>query len=267
MERATFSDNMRVFYALLVRDLYLLKSGLFDNLLDSSIIVGVSYMLYGKLLPSMGTSSALITPTFFGILAIILVNLSYDRTMADAIDFDTSRTIQYQALTPLPSNLLPLKFIMSYVIDIFLAAVPVMVLGRLVFGPLLVLERCNIPLFLIVYFLGAAFMSTLLLTVATAKSFTWFAYRTWPFILLPFTCLGCFYYPLQAVEKVLPWLACIIRWFPTTSIVEGMRGSMINGDAYLPVYECIIRLMVYTSLLYLVLCKNMRKRFDLVEVR
>jgi ABC-type multidrug transport system permease subunit len=255
----------RVFSALLVRDLYLLKSGLFDNLIDSSIIVGISYVLYGKLLPSMGSNPALVTPTFFGIVAVILVNLSYDRTMSDAIDFDTQQTLLYQVLTPIPASLLPLKFIISYVIDIVIATAPVVVLGFIVYGPLLVMERGNLLLFAIVYLLGSAFMSTLLLTVATAKSFTWFAYRTWPFILLPMTTLGCFYYPLHAVEQVLPWLGHIIRWIPTTSIVEGMRGSMISADAYMPVSECIIRLACYTVLCYPLLARSMQRRFDLVK--
>ena len=256
--------SLRVLSALLVRDLYLLRRGLFDNLIDSSIIVGISYLLYGKLLPSMGSSPALITPTFFGILAVILVNLSYDRAMADAIDFDTDKTVLYQVLTPLPTWLLPLKFIVSHVLDILLAAIPVIVLGWFVYGPLLVLERANWGLLMVVYTLGAAFMSTILLTVATAKPFTWFAYRTWPFILLPMTTLGCFYYPLAAVEKVLPWAGIIIRWIPTASIVEGMRGSMISAHAYMPVWECIARLLLYIALCYPLLARNMQRRFDLV---
>ncbi len=260
----SITEHMRVLGALLVRDLYLLKSGLFDNLIDSSIIVGISYLLYGKLLPSMGSSPALITPTFFGIMAVILVNLSYDRTMSDAIDFDTDKTVLYQSLTPIPNWLLPLKFVASHVLDILLATAPVFILGWFVYGPLLVLERGNVVLFAIVYLLGAAFMSTLLLTVATARPFTWFAYRTWPFILLPMTTLGCFYYPLQAVERVLPWVGMIIRWIPTTSIVEGMRGAMISANSYMSVWECIARLILYICLCYPLLARSMQRRFDLV---
>lgn len=259
------TKSLRVLTALLVRDLYLLKRGFVDNLIDSSIIVGISFVMYGKLLPSMGSSPALITPTFFGILAVILVNLSYDRAMHDAIDFDTDKAVLYQVLTPIPTVLLPLKFILSHVLDIMLAAAPVALLGWFVYGPLLVLERGNVALLALVYVLGAAFMSTILLTVATAKPFTWFAYRTWPFILLPMTTLGCFYYPLAAVEKVLPWVAHIIRWIPTTSIVEGMRGAMISEHAYMPVWECVGRLILYIALCYPLLVRNMNKRFDLVQ--
>lgn len=241
-----------------------MRKALFDNLLDSSIIVAVSYLLYGKLLPSMGTSTALITPTFFGVVAIILVNLTYDRAMTDAIDFDSHKLIQYQVLTPISAAWFPLKYVCSYVIDILIATIPVMVLGWIVFGPLLVLERCNIFLFALVYILGAAFMSTLLLLVAVAKPFQWFAYLTWPFILLPITTLGSFYYPVKAVQQVVPWLGAIIRWLPTTSLVEGMRGSMINAEHYLPVAECIIRLFIYTIICYVMVCKMMRKRFDMV---
>lgn len=258
-------ENLHIFAALVGRDLHLMRRMLFDNLLDSSIIVGVSYLLYGKLLPSMGTSPALITPTFFGVIAIILVNLSYDRAMTDAIDFDSHKLIHYQMLTPISSAIFPLKYICSYVLDILISTIPVMILGWIVFGPLLVLERCNILLFALVYILGAAFMSTLLLLVAVARPFQWFAYLTWPFILLPLTTLGSFYYPLKAVEQMMPWFGAIVRWLPTTSLVEGMRGSMINGAQYLPVTECIMRLVVYNIIAYFLLSKMMRKRFDMVE--
>jgi ABC-type multidrug transport system permease subunit len=132
---------------------------------------------------------------------------------------------------------------------------------------LLVLERCNIPLFALVYLLGAAFMSTLLLLVAVSRPFQWFAYLTWPFILLPLTTLSSLYYPFKAVEQLIPWFASIVRWFPTTSLVEGMRGSMIRADMYMPVPECIVRLVIYTIIAYGGLWLAMRKRFDMVEGR
>lgn len=249
-------------WQLLIRDVRLMKATLLSELTDSAILVGFTYLMYGQMLPFMGSSTALITPTFFGILVLLMINITYDRAMLDAIDFESTNIMGYQLTLPIPSWMLAVKYVLSYVIDLITAATPMLIMAYFLYGPLLQFDRGNWFLFVIVALLGMLFVTMLLFTVALAKPLMWFSYRTWPYVLLPMTLLGSLYYPFKSVVAVAPWLSVVMRLLPTTAIVEGLRASLIGGPTFLSAGACILQLLVYCLIMSVLLVRALRKRFD-----
>ncbi len=249
-------------WQLLIRDLQLMKATLVSTLVDSAILVSFTYLMYGQLLPFMGSSTALITPTFFGILVLLMINITYDRAMLDAIDFESTNVIGYQLTLPISSWMLAIKYVLSYVIDLIVSAAPVFIMAYFLYGSLLQFDRGNWFLFTIVSLLSMIFVTTLLFTVALAKPLMWFSYRTWPYVLLPMTLLGSLYYPYKSVIPVAPWLSIFMRFLPTTAMVEGLRASLMGGPTFLPASICIVQLFIYCVIMSFFLVRALRKRFD-----
>src|SRR5579859_2950288 len=140
------SNNFYTYKALVMRDIYLLRKSWFSNIVDSTIIVVFWYMTYAWLLPSMGLDTALITPIFFGIIMMVFINISFDRAMIDSLDMETTRFIDYQLTLPLHTNWLLAKYATSYFLDLLCSSLPVIIIGRLIFGSFLHLDNGSIIL-------------------------------------------------------------------------------------------------------------------------
>jgi hypothetical protein len=252
-------SNLYICGALLRRDMRIMYAKLLSTIIDSMYIVFFVYLIYACLLPSMGMQSIIITSSFLGTLFLVLVNVGYDRMILDSLDFEGARYIDYQVGLPLKGYWLISKYLMSYMIDLFIASFPVFLLGRVLFGSLLDFSNAHWFLFGVVYFLTIVFLSALMLGLAAAKSFRWIRENAWPRILLPMTLLGCTYYPWRAVATVAPWWSRFVLLVPSTYVVEGLRATAVGSDLYLPWYVSIIALSVLSLGALIFLYSSMRR--------
>ena len=111
---SSVKNNIRICLALLARDSRVIFGRLVDNIIDSSIIVFFVYFVFARLLPSMGLNPVVILPSFLGTIVLVLANVSFDRAMLDALDFEFTRFIQYQATLPLSGHWLVIIYLASY---------------------------------------------------------------------------------------------------------------------------------------------------------
>lgn len=255
-------DNIRVVVALLRRDIKIMMQFLVDNIIDSMILVSFIYLMYGKLLPLMGISTAMVTPAFVGIFVIAMINVAYDRALKDALDFENTRFIDYQIILPLSMRWLLIKYIISYVIDLFLASFPVLIMGSLLFGTLLDISNANFPLFFLLYLLSMIIVGSLLFCVVVAKPFQWVIENMWPRILLPLVALGALYYPWRPVSELMPITSKLMLLLPTVSIVEGLRSALTGNPLYLSAYWCGLGMLVFIVGIVSLVFWYMQKRID-----
>lgn len=256
---SSLQTNIRIFWALLCRDMHILRSMLFDNVIDSTIIVAIVYFIYGNLLPLLGMSTALLLPTFVGTVVIVLMNVAYDRAIIDSLDFEFTKFIDYQRTLPLSINWLLAKYVISYVIDLCASSLPILLIGRLFIGSQLTI--INPLIFAVAYILGMFFMSLLVLTLAIAKDFKWFRENTWPRVLLPMTTLGGLYFPIKSLVVMLPWTKWLMGIIPMSYLVEGLRHG-IGAEAYIPAKYCVMALLVLNGILIMLLKHAVHKRID-----
>ncbi len=258
----SFKSNLFVCVALLRRDVKIMMQFLFDNIIDSLILVGFIYLMYAKLLPLVGISTAMVTPAFLGVLVVVMINVAFDRALKDAMDFQYTRFVDYQIMLPITMRWLVVKYIVSYTIDLFLASFPVLCFGRLLFGPMLDITHSNLPLFFTIYFMSMVLLGSILLCVVVAKPFHWVIENTWPRVLLPMTLLGSLYYPWAPVAKFLPLLSKAMLILPTVYIAEGLRSAGTGNALYLPAHWCAFALMIFIIIVISMVFVAMRKRID-----
>lgn len=257
-----FVNNFRTFKALVMRDVHLLLASWSSNIIDSTIIVVFWYMTYAWLLPSMGLDKALITPIFFGIIMMVFINISFDRAMIDGLDMETTRFIDYQLTLPLPTNWLLAKYATGYFLDLLCSSLPVIIIGRLLFGSLLHLDNGSIPLFFVFYFCTLVLMSLMMLCLIAAKSFWWMRDNAWPRILLPLSLFGAFYYPWRAVYQTDSVIGTLYLFNPFVYFVEGLRSAATGSAEYIPLYWCFAVVITLCVVVAISLKIIFNKRID-----
>lgn len=255
-------ESVHIVAALLHRDIKVMVRFLLDDIIDSMILVGFVYLMYAKLLPLMGVSTALVTPAFVGIVVIAMINVAYDRAIKDAFDFENTRFIDYQIMLPLPIRWLVVKYMISYAIDIFLASFPVMLMGTALFWRFLDFTHANFFLFFLLYFLSITLIGSLLLLVIVARSFHWLVENAWPRIFLPMISLGALYYPWQPVTRYVPLLSKIMLLLPTVHIVEGLRSALTGNPLYRGAWGCCVAVAFFMVMVTFLLMRAMQKRVD-----
>lgn len=257
-----FKESFSIVFQLLLRDIKIALRFLFDDIVDSMILVGFIYLMYTKLLPLMGVGTSMITPAFVGILVIAMINVAYDRAIKDALDFENTRFVDYQITLPISIRWLMTKYSASYAIDIFFASFPVFFLGRLLFGSLLDTSHANFFLFFLVYCLSIVLIGQIFLLIVVARSFNWIVENSWPRIFLPMILLGALYYPWSPVASFLPILSKLMLLLPTVYIAEGLRSALTGSEMYISAGHCLIALIIFIAGVTFLIFRAMHKRID-----
>ena len=75
----SFTHNRLIFWALITRDFKVLKQRLGNLIIDGLILVSVTALVFGNLLPLLGMPKTLIAPIFLGnSLSFFLASLSFN---------------------------------------------------------------------------------------------------------------------------------------------------------------------------------------------
>ena len=90
----TFNRNLAIFWALLSRDMKVLKHRLNNLIIDGLILVFVTVLIFGYLLPLLGMPTSLIAPIFLGnSLSFFLASLGYNFATRMTYDLRFNRFI------------------------------------------------------------------------------------------------------------------------------------------------------------------------------
>ena len=114
----TFHHNISIFFALITRDIKVLRLRLKDLIIDGLILVCVTVLIFGYLLPLLGMPTSLIAPVFLGnSLCFFLASLGYNFAMRMVYDLKFNRFIDYFLTLPLPKRWLFSYFVASFIIE------------------------------------------------------------------------------------------------------------------------------------------------------
>jgi len=260
----TFIDRMKIFSALLQRDLKILKSELFDLVTNSLIQVGLNALLFGYLLPAMGIKPSIIGPMYLGIVMLVLYELGFAISANTSMDLAYNRFIDYQATFSLPKRWLFAEYLSMFVIKAFVISVPAILVGTKLLGNRLGIIQTNWPLFFIVYFIATIFLGLLFLYLAMGSSFEWFNDNVWPRCLSPIVNFGCVFFTWKMAYSLYPFLGYILLLNPMTYICEGVRSTIIGGNQFIDARICIAVLIGWSIVFGFLLNKAVTKRLDLM---
>ncbi|MCL4361219.1 hypothetical protein M1446_02585 [Candidatus Dependentiae bacterium] len=227
-----------VYKSLIIRDVKLIYSKIFEDVIDNSIIVVLHYFMYAQLMPLMGMSFNFVLPIFCGTLISVMMNISYDRALRDTIDLEFDKFFYYIATLPTTVNWLILRIITSNFITLGLTTSLMIVLGKILFSSSLDLSNVNFFEFLLSYLLVILYFSTFMVVLTFGVSYQWFRDNIWTRYLNPLAFLGCIYFPLLKAFEISKPIAYACLLSPVTYAVESFRMTILNTPSFLPLYIC-----------------------------
>jgi len=131
----SLSDNITIFLSLLVRDMKVLKKRIHNVVIDGFILVAITVLVFGSLLPLLGMPTILIAPAFLGnSLSFFLASLGYNYALRMAYDLKFDRFIDYFLILPLPKRWLFAYYLTSFMIEALIVSLPLVTLGIIVLG-------------------------------------------------------------------------------------------------------------------------------------
>lgn len=253
-------SRVRVFCALLRRDLVVARRELPYFLVRTTLQPLLFIVVFGYLLPKMGfvgrDYGAALLP---GILAISLAFSSVQSVALPMVaDFGWTREIEDRLLAPVPIGLVAFEKVVSGVLQGFVAALFVLPIARLIMGPIESLTLHDVELVLAVTLAGGAAFSTLGLVLGTAISPQQIGLM-FSVIVAPMIFFGCAYYPWQGLS-VVPALKYAVLVNPLVYVAEGMRGAVTPELPHMNLLAVIGALCALSLLFWWVGLRAFRRR-------
>lgn len=236
----TYTTHAKIFYALLERDMKVLKKRLRSLIIDGLILVAIAVLIFGNLFPMMGMSTTLIAPVFIGnSLSFFLASLGYNWALRIAYDLKFDRFIDYFQTLPLPRSWLFAYYITSFIIETAIVTLPMVTIGIIAlgnnFGPI----NGSWLVFLCLYFLALLFWGLFFLGSAFVYDYQWFRSNMWARRIMPLFALGPAFFTFKTISSIAPVIGKLLLLNPVTYIIEGLRSSLLGGPDYLPLMICL----------------------------
>jgi len=259
----TFHHNISIFFALITRDIKVLRLRLKDLIIDGLILVCVTVLIFGYLLPLLGMPTSLIAPVFLGnSLCFFLASLGYNFAMRMVYDLKFNRFIDYFLTLPLPKRWLFSYFVASFIIETSIVTLPLVTIGIVLlgknFGPI----NGSFITFLAMYFLSLLFWALFFLGSSFTCDFHWFKNNMWARRIMPLFVFGSAFFTLKTITAIMPTFSKIMLCNPLTYITEGLRVALLGGTDYLPLTTCIIGIFVAILFMVVRLHYGIYKRLD-----
>lgn len=259
----TFTNNASIFWALLTRDMKVLKTRAHNLVIDGLILVSITVLIFGNLLPLLGMSTKLIAPIFLGnSLSFFLASLGYNCAMRMVYDLKFNRFIDYFLTLPLPKTWLFAYYLTSFMIESAIVTLPLVTLGIIAlgnnFGPI----NGSFITFLCVYFFVLLFWSLFFLGSSFLYNFTWFKSNMWVRRIMPLFIFGPAFFTFKTISTVIPVFSTLFWLNPLTYNIEGLRVALLGGTDYVPLSICLPGIFIAIIIMCVRLRYSIYKQLD-----
>jgi ABC-2 type transport system permease protein len=237
---------LRVFTAILLRDLTVARRELPFFLLRTTLQPLMFVIIFGFLMPKMGIVaagySALMLP---GILALSLTLSAVQSVSLPMVqDFGFTREIEDRLLAPIPHELVAVEKMVAGVLQGIVAALFVLPIARLIMGPIPGLTFHDFPLLLLITIIGGAAFSAIGLFLGTGIAPQQIGLM-FSVIVGPMIMFGCTYYPWRGLDKV-PLMKYLVLIDPLVYVSEGMRAALTPATPHMQLWVIFLALAVIT---------------------
>ncbi|HSW73548.1 MAG TPA: hypothetical protein VLG71_00165 [Candidatus Limnocylindria bacterium] len=258
------SSNLAVMYALLCRDLQVMRGHIKDALIDGCILVAAQLTVFGCLFPAMGMKVELVPPLYIGSTLILLYEVVFAYAWTLIYDLEYKRTIDYRITLPIAKKWLLAQLCVSTALQATLLSLPPFVVGLLFLSRLTPITHNVAHLLLAcgMYFITVLFLSTLLISFSFYYSYTWFMLNVWPRRLVPLMMFSCAFFSWHHVAAFSPHLATLFLCNPMTYCAEGLRSLLLPSVVSLPAWLCASMIILGIALAAGILWRGVYKRLD-----
>lgn len=252
-----------IFIQFLRRDAYVHTRQLRDHIINYSIIYPALYIFcfaylqteiyfFGQ--PYIGAI------VFSGTCLVPLVVMAFHITFDLLFDLEKNRHIDYQ-ITVLNPNFIIIEQIFFSSIFSFLIMVPFFPLARIIASSCIDMSNVSWSSLYLTLYCGALCVSAyhkLAATLLTVNKISMFWTRVNHILLV----LGGFWIPLHIIHSFSPTLGFLLRLNPIVYLTEGLRQSIVGGNDFLPLSQCIPALLILSVIFTALACYYFKKRVD-----
>ncbi len=257
-----FNTNLRIFLALLHRDLLVLKQKWRGMIIDSVVPLVAQVILFGKLFPLLGMPASFIAPLYLGSITGFSFFFGFSLGLRIVFDIQYTRFIDYHMSLPLPKRWLFAQYVTYFMIETAAVTLPLILLGIILLGKSFTIVVTSWPLFFVSYILMLLFFGTFFLALSFHYDFDWFRENLWPRRLTPLFTLSANFFVWKSIYAFSPWISYLFLLNPVTYLAEGLRATLIGGDAFISPSICIPMTCIFITLAVLLLCVGIHKRLD-----
>ena len=256
-------DQIRIFYALVQRDMHVLKKNLRSKMIDASILTITNVIVFGKLFPLFGMPSRFIAPLFLGSgLIIMLLAFGYGFAIRIVYDIKLTRFIDYHMTIPLSKFWLFLSYVVSFIIEALIVTIPLLTVGIFLLWDFFSTMNGSWVIFFGVYVLCLILTATLFLSASFYYTFDWFRDNLWARRLIPLFLLSTLSITWKDLVALMPRMSLFIQLNPLTLFAESLRASLLGGSDYLPLGFCVTGLVIWIIVFIWVFNIGVTKRLD-----
>ncbi|HEY2804396.1 MAG TPA: ABC transporter permease [Gemmatimonadales bacterium] len=252
--------SSRVFWALVMRDITVVRRELIFFLLRTAMQPLMFTIVFGFLLPKMGFVQRGYTSALLpGVLAVSLAFAAIQSVSLPMVtDFGFTKEIEDRLLAPVDNRLVALEKVMMGAIQGVIAAIFVLPLARLIMGPIEGLSLIHAPEVLAVTIFGAAAFSVMGLYLGTVIEGQQIGLM-FGLIVAPMIMFGCAYYPWRGLDAV-PAMKYGVLINPLTYIAEGLRAVLVPDKPHMGLPMVLVGLAVITSLFWVLGLRSFMRR-------
>jgi len=254
----------RAFFALFVRDLYVLRRELFPFVIRVCMNPLLFLFVFTYVIPGMsgpaGHTAASMNPAagmggtaFSTVLlpGLMAVGIMFSGIAAVAlplaVDFGSTREIDDRVMCPLPVSAIAIEKIIFSALQSILAAAIVFPLATYVPKVPPVTHIQSWPFLILVLVLASLTAGALGLTIGTSVKPQQIG-LIFGVVVIPITFLGCVYYPWAALGH-MPFLQYGVLINPIVYMSEGLRAAVTPSLPHMPPVMIILMLCVALTVL------------------
>ncbi len=255
-------NNAHIFWALMQRNMLLLKKNFISKLLDGLFTSIAILVVAGYLLPLVGIPSYMIGPFFINIALNTLFSYGFAMAMNILKEIKNGGRIYYLFTLPVPKKWVLASYITNFALEVIIITIPLLLIGAVVLGDKLQIIQTNWLLLPFISMATIVFFGIFMLLIGIHYEQKWFFANIWPRRLSPMYSFGATFYMWKSLYAFAPTFALITLLNPLVYISEGLRNALIGGDRFLSGWLCCGALFVWSLLACITLQYSLKKRMD-----
>lgn len=261
MKSIRWRQNILIGWHLLCREWQRYLHSWFDTGIDAVVVGTIFALSAGHFMPQMGMPREMVTMVFIGTVAVFCISEGYATGLAIALDLDGADFMAYHVALPVSLEMVLASYVGGMMMRMICTTIPIFIYGLWILGDWQALSVS--PLYLLVMTLLISFFwSVLFLALAIGTKISVMMGDLWPRLIAPMFCFGASFFPWMRIAHLAPRMARLIYLNPMTHCAEAMRTALLGQHGFIPIWQSMLVLSIYSLALSLLLCMAARRRFN-----
>jgi len=257
------NNYISTFLALLSKDISIFNKRWLYRSIDCFIWISSVILVAQYLMPLFGISDHQFgTFTLLGNFAVWGFFEIHSSIALFLGDIEGDKAISYYLSLPIPASLVFVEYACASAYRSILSSIIILPIGKLIIGEGLVLADINWIQLIIAYIIINIFYGFFTIFIVSFMPDLASLSMVKSRILFPLWFLGGFQFTWKMLYSVAPTFAYINLCNPLIYVMEGIRSTTLPKNLYLPFWNCMGMLILFSIIFGYIGIQNLKKRLD-----